>query len=385
MLNQLAMQLDPATISDWLIGSTLGGCLIAIIASVVGRWGDRPALAHRLWLLAIIKLTLPPIFSLPLTLWAPASPLQKSGMSFHPFRSTMQFTEVTSLLLTVWIVGSVLLAVWVYRSAARVRRLIEYRGRFDIEATGVLRKYAKDQNLQHSTHSFPEVWLVDAFVSPMLYCETARRWLGRAPLAGQPIIVFPRTLWNQMDHQSRLVLLKHELAHWSRRDQRVRWIEVMAMVVLWWHPLIWIARRQIESCEERCCDAAATKDVPAGRRVYAEAILMTLDFLSEPFERDRSEVEARPLASGLSRLPIVRHRLQKIMCPLGGEHGPRLLRSLTSIACCLAAAVIVLLPISPAISIHFAEPTPVSTTSDRPLSVKSVVEMDNSARAEKIP
>lgn len=74
--------------------------------------------------------------------------------------------------------------------------------------------------------------------------------------------------------------------------------------LFWWHPLVWVARWQIESHEERCCDQAATLDRPNQRRVYAETILRTLDFLCEPLERDRSELRARPMASGLSGLLV---------------------------------------------------------------------------------
>jgi beta-lactamase regulating signal transducer with metallopeptidase domain len=178
------------------------------------------------------------------------------------------------------------------------------------------------------------------------------------------------------------VLLKHELAHWSRRDQRVRLIEVVAMVLLWWHPLVWIARRQIESCEERCCDAAATTGLPGQRRVYAEAILHTLDFLSEPLERNRSEVEARPLASGLSRLPIVKHRLQKIMRPMGLA-GKNFHRTFITLASCAAACILLIWPISPAVSIQYSDPELTTVFADRPLGVKSTVEMEISRRVEK--
>ncbi|KAA1262018.1 BlaR1 peptidase M56 [Rubripirellula obstinata] len=375
MMQELSLGFDSVDLFNWLLGGTLGATLIAVIAIIVGRYCDRPAIAHRLWLLALIRIMLPPMFAFPLTVWAPSSlrSLPDAALS----NSGLQNLNLDwgACLIAVWCLGSLMMLVWVCRSASRMRRLIEYRGRFDLSATKVLHQSVADPLETSLPKNFPEVWLVDAFVSPMLYCDTAFGFSRSCRLSDKPIIVFPRTLWNQMDRQSRVVLLKHELAHWSRRDQWVRWIEVIAMVFLWWHPLVWIARRQIESCEERCCDAAATTGQPEQRRVYAEAILQTLDFLCEPFEPNRSEVQARPLGSGLSSLPIVEHRLYKIMRPIGLA-GQNVLKSAAIGTCCIAAMIVALTPVSPAISIQIAPAASAKVTADRPLGVKSNVEME---------
>jgi beta-lactamase regulating signal transducer with metallopeptidase domain len=389
-----------------LIGCTLGAALISVIAIFVGGYGDRPAIAHRLWLLTLTRLLLPPIFAFPVTFWAPSSLRSLPGIQFQTagFRdSAMQIWGVdwVTVLFAGWILGSLIMLVRVCRSAARVRRMIEYRGRFDLSATKVLHQCVASPWGANGSHNratligtglaesslpknFPEVWLVDAFVSPMLYSDHSFRFSRSSRLSDRPIIVFPRALWNQMDCQSRMVLLKHELAHWTRHDQIVRWIEVIAIVCLWWHPLVWIARSQIESCEERCCDAAATIGKPEQRRVYAEAILQTLDFLCEPFETNRSEVQARPLGSGLSSLPIVEHRLYKIMRPIGLA-GQNVLKSAAICTCCIGAIVVAFTPVSPAISIQVAPAASVNITADRPLGVKSDVEMEILKRSAKQP
>src|SRR5215212_6277834 len=47
--------------------------ILAIPAYLVGRYGRRPALAHALWLLVLLKLVTPPLFHLSLP-WLPPEP-----------------------------------------------------------------------------------------------------------------------------------------------------------------------------------------------------------------------------------------------------------------------------------------------------------------------
>lgn len=429
-LDSAVAKFDVPAISDWVVGGTLGGCMIAVIAVIVGRYGQRPVWAHRLWVLVIVKLMLPSIFFASgsihthLAFWS----LPQTRFSQTASSDLFQRSDTASvwfiILAAVWVIGSMTMLVRIGLCASRVRRLIEYRGRFDLEATQVLRRCA--ENLSPADR-LPDVWLVDAFVSPMLYCESFRgRWFGPR-FSSRSLIVFPRGLWRQLSEPGRQSLLRHELAHWSRGDHYVRRIEVAAMVLFWWHPLVWVARWQIESHEERCCDQAATLDRPNQRRVYAESILRTLDFLCEPVERDRSELRARPLASGLSGLPIVRHRLQKIMRPSDSENSDsencdsesrdsensdsvnccvsdslkdrkpaslrfgsllirsnrfhsilsaRTLRSSLTALACLLAMVITFWPVVPSVTVRFVQPTKNRVLIDRPLSVISNLETE---------
>jgi beta-lactamase regulating signal transducer with metallopeptidase domain len=404
------MQSVVPAISEWIVGGTLGGCLIAAMAVIVDRYGQRPAWAHRLWVLVMIKLMLPSMFFASASMktqlafwWLPQTRFGQTVSPDLPHRVDTASAWVI-VLAAAWLLGSVAMLVRVGWCASRVRRLIEYRGRFDLEATQVLRRCAGNLS---SVDRLPDVWLVDAFVSPMLYCDWFRgRSLGPR-FSSRPIIVFPRGLWGQLSEPGRQSLLRHELAHWSRGDHHVRRIEVAAMIFVWWHPLVWIARQQIESHEERCCDQAATLDRPNQRRVYAESILRTLDFLCEPLERDRSELRARPLASGLSGLPIVRDRLQKIMRPSNSEspcvndseqdHNSASIRfgalvvrygrfrsilsagtlrsTLSSLACALAL-VITFLPVAPSVTVRLVQPTKNRVLADRPLSVISNLETE---------
>ncbi len=316
---------NSAVIVDWLVGNTLMALLIGLVALAVDRIGKRPAIAHLLWLLAMIKLVAPPIAKIPIT-WNPSL---LNWMSARSIADTADAHRMGALarsigsldvvdvdttgalsmeLIAVWSVGSFMMSIWILLASRRVHRLIERRGRFDITATRQISSLCGDEG------NPPPVWLVDAIVSPMLVSPIFRRF------GGEVRIVFPKALWSRLDDNARAVLLIHELEHWRRQDWIVRFIEVTTMTVLWWHPLFWIAKLQIEDCEERCCDLAACTRSKFSPRIYAEAILRTLDFLCEPMERNRSELEPRPIASGVGSLPKLQHRLRQIMKPTCSQH-----------------------------------------------------------------
>ena len=52
-------------------------------------------------------------------------------------------------------------------------------------------------------------------------------------------------------------MLAHELAHLSAHDPAWSWLADIVSAVLWWHPLIWIARRQLRSASETAADEAS--------------------------------------------------------------------------------------------------------------------------------
>ena len=101
--------------------------------------------------------------------------------------------------------------------------------------------------------------------------------------------------------------------------------------LFWWHPIVWIARREIEVSEEHCCDAWVVAQFPDQPRRYTEALLDTIDFLSE----DRPRVV--PVASGLGQVPFLRERMRLIMLGVAPKSmsGTTRLAVLTTAAFCL--------------------------------------------------
>src|SRR5262249_52488892 len=115
----------------------------------------------------------------------------------------------------------------------------------------------------------PDVWMVPARISPMLWAPgtTAR-------------LLLPVELWEELADTEKDTILAHELAHLRRGDPRGRWLELLVGGLYWWHPAVWWARGEIEAAEERCCDAWVAWALPDSGEAYAAALLSTVTYLS---------------------------------------------------------------------------------------------------------
>jgi len=94
-------------------------------------------------------------------------------------------------------------------------------------------------------------------------------------------VVLPKALLKQLDAAALETVLAHELAHVRRKDHWIRLLELVVTTLFWWHPVVWWASHELRELEEQCCDGLVLVTVPHGARVYATALLDTLDCLSE--------------------------------------------------------------------------------------------------------
>jgi hypothetical protein len=126
-------------------------------------------------------------------------------------------------------------------------------------------------------------------------------------LGGRPRLLLPTALWNRLDDDQRRTLLAHELAHLRRGDPWVRGVELLATGLFWWHPVLWLARRELREAEEQCCDAWVLWALPGSARAYATALVCTVDYLCEA----RAALPA--VASGFGQGTLLKRRLTMIM------------------------------------------------------------------------
>jgi beta-lactamase regulating signal transducer with metallopeptidase domain len=123
---------------------------------------------------------------------------------------------------------------------AQMGRLSDSNSRDAAELNGLVRTLAGRLGLKRC----PSVWLVPGALAPMLWT------VGRAPR-----LLLPTRLLERLDREQLQTLLVHELAHLWRRDHWVRFVELAALGLYWWHPVLWWARRELHEAEEQCCDA----------------------------------------------------------------------------------------------------------------------------------
>lgn len=328
---------------------------LALVVWLVSRVARRPALTHALWVLVLLKLVTPPLLQWPVIEIPVAQmeselvqPAGAAAMDTAPRDTALPTTPAagprltstavmaaesvsatsvadsaqsvdapearsprsvgkfvlpsTGLMLTlsswwevlacVWCVGGVVAFGIQGWYAVRFARCILKASTPDPDLQNQVAELARQMNLR----TVPDVRIVAATVSPLLWSCGSRVTL-----------LFPVALMKRLDSDSVATLLMHELAHYRRGDHWVRWLELVATSLFWWHPVVWWARYQIEDSEEECCDACVVAQVPQMPRTYAEALLDTIDFLCNA-PRDMP-----PLASGLGNAAVLRRRLTKIM------------------------------------------------------------------------
>src|SRR5687767_12728453 len=62
---------EMASLLEHALANLAVAAVLAVVAGMVGLWGRRPAITHALWLLVLLKLITPPLFSLELPWPAP--------------------------------------------------------------------------------------------------------------------------------------------------------------------------------------------------------------------------------------------------------------------------------------------------------------------------
>jgi beta-lactamase regulating signal transducer with metallopeptidase domain/HEAT repeat protein len=222
--------------------------------------------------------------------------------------------HLASVLAWAWIAGSI---AWLALVGVRITRFARLLRRSDAADESLAAEVAAVTE-RIGLRAPPDVRIVDAAVSPMLW------FLGR-----RVQLVLPQALVTSMSRCRREAVVAHELAHLRRGDHWVRLFEIAATALLWWHPLLWLARRGLHEAEEQCCDAwvVALRPDSDARRGYADALVDALELVS------RGAVAVPPAATGLGRTKHLHRRVTMIL-----TETPR--ASLSPVGKCFIAAVV---------------------------------------------
>jgi beta-lactamase regulating signal transducer with metallopeptidase domain len=212
-----------------------------------------------------------------------------------------------SWLAACWIASALLLAALALLRIIRLAFAIRQATVWRPDITADLAPLAKQLGLGR----LPRVRFIAGSAPPMVV----------ALWPGSPLLVIPTGLWDRLERRQQRMLLLHELAHLRRGDHRVRYLELMATCIYWWHPALWLVRGILREAEEQCCDAWVIWAMPDGCRAYMTTLVDAIDFLSQ---RTRPRFAATPvIASGMGQFHNLQRRLtmvrdQNVQRRLGG-------------------------------------------------------------------
>lgn len=318
------------------IGLSNAACaaILALLAAAVSRIVPRrPGIAHALWVLVLLKLLTPPIWTIALPALRAAAPAQSVDHSTAPEpiaishsipsnapialppHRTFSFSPWLAIA-AIWLAGSAICMVVIVARVIRFQRIFKYATPAPPETALQAREAAERIGLRAS----PPVCFLPGPISPMLFC-----------ILGQARVLLPAALWQRLSDSQQIRLLAHELAHLRRGDHWVRLLELLATVAYWWNPFLWWSRRELHTAEEACCDAWVAWAFPCDSDEYASALIEAIDFASRP--------PLPALASGIGHFRSLKRRL--IMIQQGHST-----RSMGSLGATLIAAIALVLPFS---------------------------------------
>jgi beta-lactamase regulating signal transducer with metallopeptidase domain len=252
---------------NWVLSNVLLALVLALAASFVQRRYQRPALAHFLWVLVLVKLVTPPLVSVPLgRLPGPvACTLGACGCDHHSRTQGFVRGTLPWVLLVAWIAGAGATAWTAWRRWTWFRRLTAHARLASPRWQSLAARLASELAIRRP----PEILTVPGRLPPMI-----------VPGRTRSRVLLPTALVRRLRGRQKVALLTHELVHVKRGDHWVRMLELTIHVVYWWLPIVRPIGRQLRACEEACCDAAVVARLPEARRDYAALLLDALDLAS---------------------------------------------------------------------------------------------------------
>ena len=167
------------------------------------------------------------------------------------------FDPALPWLVALWLAGVAALSCIHLGGWVRVRRL-RHQGVQPVAATVAKSSCANLANRLGIRRP------VELLASTRVAVPTVVGWL-------KPVVLFPISTFTGLEPRQLESILAHELAHVRRHDYLVNVLQVALETLLFYHPAIWWASRQVRELREHCCDDLAVA-VCGDRMVYARAL-----------------------------------------------------------------------------------------------------------------
>ncbi|MFI4848116.1 MAG: M56 family metallopeptidase [Gimesia chilikensis] len=121
----------------------------------------------------------------------------------------------------------------------------------------------------------------------------------------RPTILLPAAIAEARSPAELEPILAHELIHIRRGDLWIGLLQLLAAIVWWFHPLVWLTGRRLKSEMEQCCDEEVLAELNCDPRLYAAGLLEILEL--------KQTLRAVPVVPGVRPLEITSKRMERIM------------------------------------------------------------------------
>ena len=170
-----------------------------------------------------------------------------------------------------WLTGVIVLLFWAVARFRRLRRIHSPR-HHQADHPQWLEPLMEETARRLHLRKLPAIVLSEYIPSPAVF-GTFR-----------PVLVLPAAV-RRFSHKHTEHILLHELAHIKRGDLMVNTLYTLLQIVYWFNPLLWLVRRRLQHLRELCCDATVARILREKTTDYRDTILETAKrFLPKPVE-----------------------------------------------------------------------------------------------------
>ena len=195
--------------------------------------------------------------------------------------SRWQQHAVWPALLWAMVAGLILFRMLIAQVMAIALRLTAHRSR---SQPGLLDVIAAEKTADMAVRSSNRVRRIAQLLGirrQVVLLTSARTVAPFTFGVGRPVIVLPRSFATTFTPEQQDAALAHELAHVAGFDSAWRGLSQSACAVLWWFPLVWLARRELDHASELVADEASLL-VANGPDCLAECLLACAKELRRP-------------------------------------------------------------------------------------------------------
>src|SRR5438105_1225267 len=150
----------------WIVSNVLLAFVLAVAAWILQRWLRRPAIAHILWVLVLVKLVTPPLVSVPLNEALVPTTCATGACEYgqHAPTQTLESDTWSLVLLGVWSTGAGLTGWTAWRRWTRFKRLIGYASPAPPEWQALATRLSSELSLRRP----PEILAVPGPLPPLV-------------------------------------------------------------------------------------------------------------------------------------------------------------------------------------------------------------------------
>ncbi|MHB0998511.1 MAG: M56 family metallopeptidase [Armatimonadota bacterium] len=311
-----------ATLLTTLAGVSVQAGVFALIVWMISRIVRKAPAAWKawLWLFVFVKFLIPPFVNVPYhgpILYSPQS-INNTLPAIQPSAPQKNIQDITQLPVVpvpanheiqvntthhikwqeiaaiLWLTGVAMMAVMLLIRVNKQRRIVSRC----LAPSNHIEDILADCVQKAGIKKIPCIRISPEVQAPMLTGFL------------KPIILLPQTIADTCSDSDLSAILLHELAHIQRHDMIGIWIQELVRIFFYFHPMLWIAGREIEKERELACDAFVLSLPGITRQVYASGYLQALRFANT-----RHTSVALSMTEPLN---MEKSRLKKI---LSGSHG----------------------------------------------------------------